>query len=133
LGHRVVRQNHVGDWGLPIAMVVAKLMAESKSGKRDLSRLTLDDLDAAYKSAQAECQRDAAGLDAVRKYGLGPKAAAECEEQVAGATEAFTRARATLVQLQAHEPQTYAVWQRIADVTMAVCLDICRRLHVNCT
>ena len=109
LGHKVIRQNHVGDWGLPIAMVVGKLMDEVKAGKRDLNRLTLDELDDVYKTAQAECQRDTAALDAVRKYGLGPKALAECEEQVAGATEAFTRARATLVKLQAHEPETYAV------------------------
>jgi arginyl-tRNA synthetase len=133
LGHRVIRQNHVGDWGLPIAMVVARLMAEVKAGARDLARLTLDDLDAAYKAAQAECQRDLLGLEAVRRYGLGPKAAAELEEQVAGATEAFNRARQTLVELQAHDPETYAVWQRIADVTMAVCLDVCKRLHVNVT
>ncbi len=133
LGHKVIRQNHVGDWGLPIAMVVGKLMDEARAGKRNLDRLTLDELDEAYKLAQAECQRDTAGLEAVRKYGLGPKAAAECEEQIVGATEAFTRARQTLVKLQAHEPATFAVWQRIADVTMAVCLDICRRLHVNCT
>src|SRR5690606_38191024 len=81
LGHKVIRQNHVGDWGLPIAMVVAKLLAESKAGKRDLSRITLDELDRAYVAAQAECQRDLAGLEAVRKYGLGPKAEAELEEQ----------------------------------------------------
>lgn len=133
LGHKVIRQNHVGDWGLPIAMVVAKLLAESKAGKRDLSRITLDELDRAYVAAQAECQRDLAGLEAVRKYGLGPKAEAELEEQVAGATEAFQRARQTLVKLQAHDPETYAVWQRIADVTMAVCLETCRRLNVNVT
>ncbi|MEM8756789.1 MAG: arginine--tRNA ligase, partial [Planctomycetota bacterium] len=31
LGHNVIRQNHVGDWGLPIAMVSAKLESESAS------------------------------------------------------------------------------------------------------
>lgn len=133
LGHTVIRQNHVGDWGLPIAMVVSKLMRDAAAGKRDLATITLDDLDAAYKAAQAECQRDTAGLEAVRKYGLGPKAEAELEEQVAGATEAFTRARQTLVKLQAHDSQTFAVWQRIADVTMAVCLEMCKRLNVNVT
>lgn len=133
LGHSVIRQNHVGDWGLPIAMVTARLQRQAAGGLIDLDRLTLDDLDRAYREAQGECQRDTAGLDAVRRYGLGPKAAAELEEQVAGATEAFTRARETLVRLQAKEPATYAVWKRIADVTMKVCLDTCRRLHVNVT
>ncbi len=133
LGHTVIRQNHVGDWGLPIAMVVAKLMDESAAGKRNLATFTLDELDAAYKLAQAQCQRDLAGLAACKKYGLGPKAEAECQAQVDGATESFTRARQVLVQLQAHEPRALAVWQRIADVTMAECLSVCKRLHVNVT
>ena len=129
LGHRVIRQNHVGDWGLPIAMVTARLIRT----KANLDRLTLDDLDAAYKAAQAECKRDAAGLEAARKYGMGPKALAELEEQVAGATEAFNDARQTLIKLQAHEPATFAVWKRIADVTMSVCIAACKRLHVKVT
>jgi arginyl-tRNA synthetase len=133
LGHKVIRQNHVGDWGLPIAMVTARLMRESAAGRIDLRTITLDDLDRAYKDAQAECQRDLTGLAAVRRYGLGPKAEAELEEQVAGATEAFTSARQILVRLQSGDAEVHAVWQRIADVTMDVCLAACRRLHVNCT
>ena len=133
LGHRVIRQNHVGDWGLPIAMVTARILDEVKSGARDLARITLDELDTAYKLAQLECQRDMAGLEAVRKYGLGPKAEAELDAQVSGATEAFTRARQTLVKLQAHDPETFALWQRISDVTMAECVRVCRRIHVKVT
>jgi len=133
LGHNVIRQNHVGDWGLPIAMVVGRLLRQSKAGLIDLNRLTLTDLDAAYKAAQAECQRDAAGLDACHRHDLGPKAVAECEEQVAGATEAFTSARQTLLRLQAKHPETYAVWQKLYDVTMAVCLAACARLKVDVT
>ncbi len=132
LGHSVIRQNHVGDWGLPIAMVTARLKKLAAAGKIDLSTITLDQLDTAYKAAQAECQRDAAGLIAARAHGH-PKAIAELEEQVAGATDAFTEARQTLIKLQSHDPETFAVWQRIADVTMQVCLDACARLHVNCT
>jgi len=133
LGHAVIRQNHVGDWGLPIAMVTARLSRLRDEGRINLDRLTLDDLDKAYRDAQAECQRDASGLAAARRFGLGPKALAELEEQVAGATEAFQRARETLVRLQQKEPGTFAIWQRIADVTMKVCLDTCARLHVNVT
>ncbi|MDX2131489.1 MAG: arginine--tRNA ligase [Planctomycetota bacterium] len=133
LGHRVIRQNHVGDWGLPIAMVTARLMTLAAAGRVDLSRVTLDELDDAYKAAQLECQRDSAGLACVRRYGLGPKAEAELEEQVAGATEAFMHARQTLVRLQAKEPATYAVWRRIYDVTMATCLEVCRLLDVRVT
>lgn len=133
LGHTVIRQNHVGDWGMPIAMVTARIQALADNGVLDLDTMTLDDLDRAYREAQAECQRDTAGLDAVKRFGLGPKAQAELEAQVSGATEAFLRARETLVKLQRKEPGTFGVWQRIAGVTMKVCLDACRRLHVNVT
>lgn len=133
LGHKVVRQNHVGDWGLPIAMVTARLMRLADAGKINLDRITLNDLDTAYKAAQMECQRDMAGLEAVKKYGLGPKALAELEEQVNGATEAFLAARQTLINLQSKEPKTFAVWQKIYEVTMKVCLDVCKTLLVNVT
>lgn len=133
LGHKVIRQNHVGDWGLPIAMVTARLMRLAAAGKINLDRITLDDLDENYKAAQAECVRDAEGLAAVRRFGLGPKAEAELEEQVAGATETFLAARETLLRLQAKEPSTFAVWKKIADVTMAVCIATAKRLHINVT
>jgi arginyl-tRNA synthetase len=130
LGHAVIRQNHVGDWGLPIAMVTARL---ARTPNLNLNTLTLDALDTAYKAAQAECQRDSAALAAVHRYNLGPKALAECEEQVAGATEAFTHARQTLIDLQRKEPRTFAIWRALADVTMRECLAACQRLHVDVT
>jgi arginyl-tRNA synthetase len=133
LGHNVVRQNHVGDWGLPIAMVTARLMRLSREGKLNLDRLTLDDLDANYKAAQAECQRDTAGLASVRRFGLGPKAEAELSAQVEGAESAFKDARETLLRLQAKEPATFAVWTRIQKITMDVCLAVARRLNVAVT
>lgn len=133
LGHRVVRQNHVGDWGLPIAMVTAKIIRDVAAGVIALERLTLPMLDKAYVRAQLECQRDQDGLAAVRKYGLGPKAEAELEEQVNGATAAFTNARETLLKLQTGDPATRAVWERIAHITMSECVATCARLHVNVT
>jgi len=133
LGHTVIRQNHVGDWGLPIAMVTARIMKLAAAGQINLNTLTLDQLDEAYKAAQFECQREAGSMELVRKYGLGPKAEAECAAQVDAATEKFLEARATLIKLQAKDPATYAVWQIIQKVTMEVCLAVCKRLHVNVT
>ncbi len=133
LGHNVIRQNHIGDWGLPIAMVTAKLDEEARAGRCDMERLTLEGLTRLYKAAQAECASDAKGLEAVRRFGLGPKAEAELAEQVAGAEEARARARRTLVLLQAHDPATMAVWKRIYDVTMDECLAACRRLRTRIT
>lgn len=133
MGHRVIRQNHVGDWGLPIAMVVAKLIVEAEAGRLSIERVTLDDLDVLYKVAKEESTPDARGLKAVERFGLGPKALAELSAQVEGATEALERSRQTLVRLQSGDARTLAVWQRIYDVTMEACLATCRRLHTDIT
>ena len=132
IGHDVIRQSHVGDWGLPIAMVVRKLMDEHAAGL-DLSTITLDDLDRLYREAQADCAADTRGLASVKRFGLGPKAEAELEEQVGGAEANMARAKETLVKLQAHDPEVYAMWKRIADVTMDACLATCARLKANVT
>lgn len=131
LGHTVIRQSHFGDWGLPIAMVVARIKRLADSGAINLASLTLDDLDKHYKAAQRACERDAKGLEACGKYGLGPKALAESEAQVSGAEEEFLHARQTLIALQRHEPAVFAVWQRIADITISECMGICARLRAN--
>ena len=128
LGYTTIRQNHVGDWGLPIAMVTDRLMRLAAQG-RDINALNLDALERLYKDAKVEADADERGLAAVRKFNLGPKAAAELEEQVAGATEAMTRAKQTLIKLQTHDPETMRFWQRIVDVTMTECLRTCERLN----
>lgn len=131
LGHNAVRQNHVGDWGLPIAMVTAKLKQLSDAGKINLATLTLDSMEKLYKQAQLECAAEERGLAMARKYRMGPKAIAELEAQVEGAKEAMAHAKQTLVKLQAHEPGVFAIWQRISDITMHACLDTCAALHAN--
>ncbi len=133
MGHTVIRQNHVGDWGLPIAMVVAKLQSEAQAGRIDLERVTLDDLDRLYKVAKEQSSPDTKGLKAVERFRLGPKAQAELEAQVAGATEALERAKQTLVKLQSGDADTVALWQRLYDVTMGACLKTCERLQANIT
>lgn len=128
LGHRVIRQNHVGDWGLPIAMVTAKLRDESERGRIDLDEITLSDLDRLYKRAQMDCAADHRGLAAAHRFDLGPKAIAELEEQVASAEAALAEAKRTLLRLQSHDPEVESVWRRIERATMGVCLSVCRRL-----
>jgi arginyl-tRNA synthetase len=131
LGAEVIRQNHVGDWGLPIAMVVNKLVEESGAGRADLAKLSLDQLETYYRAAQRECDADERGLAAARRWWSHPKAVAELEAQVSGAQERMAKAKATLVALQNHEPGPMAVWQRITDITMKACLDVCARLHAT--
>jgi arginyl-tRNA synthetase len=133
LGEKVIRQNHVGDWGLPIAMVTRKLRAEASAGRLDLEALTLDELDRLYKLAQFECAGQGKGLAIVEKFGLGPKIEAELSAMHDEAMEHLAGAKATLVALQAHEPGVYAVWKRIYEVTMGACLEACGRLHTRIT
>lgn len=128
LGYAVKRQNHVGDWGLNIAMVTGKLL-ELKQAGRPIDALDLDAIERLYKDAQRDGSADERGLAAVHRFNLGPKALAELEEQVLGARAATARARQTLVRLQAKEPEVYAVWKQLADVTMRECLALCKRMN----
>lgn len=133
LGRRVIRQNHFGDWGLPIAMVTHIVKRRTETGSLDLDHLTLDELDSLYKEAQRACAPDRGGLQAVEKFDLGPKARAEIEAQVEGAEEALAQARATLVALQSGDEPTVRIWRRIAEITIAACAQTCARLQTNVT
>ncbi len=86
-GATVFRQNHLGDWGLTIAMVLQEL----RESGTDLDSVRLDDLDAAYRAAQAKAERDP-----------GAEAAA----------------REALVALQQGDPDLLRDWHKIIDVTM---------------
>ncbi|MBL8758374.1 MAG: arginine--tRNA ligase [Phycisphaerae bacterium] len=131
LGHRVIRQNHVGDWGLPIAMVTARVRRLVAEGRLRLETLTLEDLDTAYKAAKRENEGDARGLEMARRWHMGPKAIAELEALNEGASASDADARRTLLKLQAHDPEVYGVWERIAEVTMRSCLAVCARLNAD--
>lgn len=85
-GRTVHRENHLGDWGLTIAMVLHELRAEGT----DLDAVTLDDLDAAYRRAQA------ASADPNVEAGM----------------------KQTLIALQQGDADVHRDWQKIIDVTM---------------
>jgi arginyl-tRNA synthetase len=129
LGHKAIRQNHLGDWGLPIAMVTDRVMREAAAGRIDLDTLTLDDLDGHYRAAQRACKADVRGLAAVNKFDLGPKARAELEEQVASAEDALARAKQTLIKLQSGDAATVATWERLAQITMDECVRVFARMN----
>ena len=131
LGHTVVRQNHFGDWGLPIAMVTDAVLRAEKAGRIDLATLTLDGLERVYREAQSSSAADRAGLAAVKRFGLGPKALAECEEQVLGAMEAQQQSKAALLRLQGGDKDYQRVWDRISRITLDACFENCRRLHAR--
>ena len=90
LGHRVVTDNHIGDWGTQFGMLLI-------GWKRDLDRAMLNtdpiaEMERLYKKVNAECKADPAALDA---------------------------ARAELVKLQAGDAENLAIWRECVKLTLA--------------
>lgn len=81
-GHRVIRENHIGDWGTPFGMLIEHLIDEA--GTVTVTDFTVGDLDAFYKQARLKFDGD----------------------------ESFkARARERVVKLQGRrDPQTTALW-----------------------
>jgi arginyl-tRNA synthetase len=63
LGHRVVRQNHLGDWGTQFGMLIEHLV-DLGAGEGPLS---LQDLDAFYREARAKFDADPAFAERARQ------------------------------------------------------------------
>ncbi len=133
LGYKVFRQNHFGDWGLPIAMVTHAILEKTRAGELDLANLTLDGLERAYRKAQHACDHGRKELALAKKYCLGSKVEAEWEPLAEDAEATLAQARTTLVALQAGDPKALAAWERISTITLEACFDNCKRLQVNVT
>lgn len=88
LGHRVVRQNHIGDWGTPFGMLIERLL-EVGEGSPEAALLESDP-NAFYQSARARFDDD-------------PDFAA--------------KARARVVALQAGDEETIRQWRRLVDLS----------------
>lgn len=127
LGRKVLRENHLGDWGLPIAMVLHSL----RRRRVNLDTLTLDELDAAYRDAQLEARADTRGLAAAVEKHAGPHRIIELEAQNAGAREAQEAARKTLVLLQRGDNELVRDWNKLIDVTMHAVYATCATLNVK--
>lgn len=61
LGHQVVRQNHIGDWGTQFGMLIAFLRESAATGEQ-----RIEDLDAFYKQARQRFDADDAFADTAR-------------------------------------------------------------------
>jgi arginyl-tRNA synthetase len=108
LGHRVIRQNHLGDWGTQFGMLVEHLL-ESPGGTRwveDTEVPPIADLDELYREASARYQDD----------------------------EVFAqRARQRVVELQRGDPVTRRVWHEFITESERHCLALYARLGVKLT
>ena len=90
LGHDVIRQNHVGDWGTPFGMLIEHLLDVGEDSP-DADRLRTDP-NAFYQAAREKFDDDAAFAD---------------------------RSRARVVSLQAGDADTLRLWQELVDLSKA--------------
>ncbi len=82
LGHRVVRENHVGDWGTPFGMLIEHLLDLGE--QEAVHELSVGDLNGFYREARASFEAD----------------------------EGFReRSRRRVVLLQGGDPETLRLWQ----------------------
>ena len=56
VGHEVIRENHIGDWGTPFGMLIEHLLDLGETEAAD--HLSLGDLDGFYKQARAKFDAD---------------------------------------------------------------------------
>ena len=110
LGHHVVRQNHIGDWGTPFGMLIEHLLDVGEDSEG--AKLLASDPNAFYQAARAEFDADA------------PSASGE------GFAD---RARRRVVALQAGDPDTLRLWQELIDLSTAYFRSIYSTLDVTLT
>ncbi|CAA6817849.1 MAG: Arginyl-tRNA synthetase (EC [uncultured Thiotrichaceae bacterium] len=63
-GHKVIRQNHVGDWGTQFGMLIAHMVSQNND---DLT-LKLSDLETFYREAKIRFDEDADFAETARNY-----------------------------------------------------------------
>jgi len=101
LGHDVVRQNHVGDWGTPFGMLIEHLLDMGEAAAAD--ELSVGDLTAFYQEARKKFDGD----------------------------EGFAaRARRRVVMLQAGDGETLRLWQLLVEESKRYFNVVYRRLGV---
>jgi arginyl-tRNA synthetase len=88
LGHDVIRQNHIGDWGTPFGMLIEHLLDVGEGSVE--AALLESNPNAFYQAARADFDRD-------------PAFAA--------------RARARVVALQAGDPETLRLWAEVVELS----------------
>lgn len=103
LGHTVVRQNHLGDWGTPFGMLIEHLI---DLGQDKSETVTVKDLDAFYKEARTKFDADPTFAD---------------------------RARKRVVLLQAGDADTLVLWKRLVDESKRYFGEVYEKLGVTLT
>ena len=104
LGHTVVRQNHIGDWGTPFGMLIEHLLDVGEGSEE--ARLVETDPNSFYQAARAKFDADPAFA---------------------------TRARARVVALQGGDGDTLRLWGELVELSKHYFNAIYSRLGVSLT
>lgn len=88
LGHKVIPQNHVGDWGTQFGMLVAYLIEQQKNGN---AALELADLEQFYRNAKVRFDEDENFANIAREY---------------------------VVKLQSGDKEVLALWQQFVQTSL---------------
>ncbi|MBO1270611.1 MULTISPECIES: arginine--tRNA ligase [Shewanella] len=105
LGHHVIRQNHVGDWGTQFGMLLA-YMEELRAANGATSEVELSDLESFYRAAKVRFDE----------------------------SEAFaTRARHLVVELQSGDEYCNKLWREFNEISLSHCHKVYQRLGVSLT
>ena len=104
LGHTVIRENHIGDWGTPFGMLIEHLLALGET--EGAAELSMGDLNGFYQQAR-------------RQFDDSPVFA--------------ERSRARVVALQAGDPETMRLWHLLVEQSAAYFQSVYDRLGVLLT
>ena len=104
IGHEVIRQNHIGDWGMQFGMLITYLFDAYEPSQLSSGDFDIPDIEAFYRQAQAKYKSD----------------------------EAFAeRSRNMVVALQGGDKDANRAWQVFRGKSIEHCEDIYRRLNVD--
>ncbi|MBJ6610118.1 MAG: arginine--tRNA ligase [Candidatus Thiothrix moscowensis] len=103
-GNKVIRQNHVGDWGTQFGMLIAHMVSLQAQGG-ELS-MQLSDLETFYRAAKQRFDAEPEFANAARDY---------------------------VVKLQSGDAECLALWQQFIDISLHHCEEVYERLGVSLT
>src|SRR5207249_8211730 len=109
LGHDVIRDNHIGDWGTQFGLLIYgwKYFPSLRSDEK-LATGPMGVLETLYKYANAIARRD----PKVQELGTSD------ERRHAARADAQEVARAELVKLQQGDPENVEIWKKCVELSM---------------
>ena len=102
LGHSVIRQNHIGDWGTQFGMLIAELDQQIAAGAEP--EMELNDLEVFYRQAKVHFDEDA---------------------------DFAAKARENVVKLQSGDLHCLKLWQKFIEVSLSHAAAIYEKLGIT--